>query len=201
MLAHRTASLFFLDVPAPYARFTVLPHSAGSLRCVTLVTHCDVLIYRDSCTCSITCFSASDPALTHRTLCPCMRPSIHPSIDLQLVVAGFLLGTPGANECPAGLVSVGTEAECTSAATTLGYTFVTSHNWDWAPKGCFLTPSDARVYFNPHETGAAYAPYTPICAGACSGTRSFVCVRVSVHVCVYLSQCCTTFVLPFFCCS
>ena len=95
VLAHRTTSLLFLDVPAPTPTslccHTLLPHCATSLVSLTVVTHCDVLMYRDSCTMLYTCISASDHALTHRIMCPCMlrycaHTPIHPSVDLQLVV-------------------------------------------------------------------------------------------------------------------
>ena len=128
------------------------------------------------------------------------HPSIHPSIDLQLAVAAVLLGVIGTNVCPAGSVSVGTEAECRSAATALGltYTGVTLHwgNSRNMPKGCFVFVALQEVYFNAHETGGTHTGLTPICAGACSGSRPFVYVCVSVHVCVHVSQCTSGYHLP-----
>ena len=101
---------------------------------------------------------------THTAIHQSIHPSIHPSIDLQFVVAAFSTGTPGTNVCPAGSVSVGTEAECTSAATTLGHTFHNSASWAGIPKGCFL--AWGIVNFNTHETGVPSASATPICANA-----------------------------------
>lgn len=99
-------------------------------------------------------------------------------------VAEFLVGAQGTNVCPDGWVSVGTEAECQSAATTLGYTRQSRvyGYYDDLPKGCFHD-AHGDAHFNSHETGAADSAATPICAGACSGPRVFM-LRVSVHVCV-----------------
>ena len=146
------------------------------------------------------------PSLTGSCACACCvtvltLPSILPSIDLQLVVAGLLLGTLGTNVCPAGSVSMGTLAECESAATALGYTFTSSLATEAALKGCYLYNTIGifgNVYFNTHETGAAspYRTFRSICAG---GACSFVCtcectclrVRIPVLPSFFLFFCCS----------
>ena len=127
--------------------------------------------------------------------------SILPSIYVGLAVAAVFLGTPGTNQCPAGSVSVGTEAECTSAATALGYTFGYSFSCDGNPKGCHLH-TNGIVYFNMHETGAAHPILTPICAGACP--RSFVYVRECTCLRVLITvphKRVPPLLFLFFCCS
>ena len=131
----------------------------------------------------------------------CAHTPIHPSIDLQLAVVAVFLGTQGTNVCPAGSVSVGTEVECRSAATALGYTFDSVFSDDIMPKGCFFYPVNGRVYFNEDQTGSTIANRTPICAGACSGPHSFVyaCECTCACMCHSAATVGTTFVLPFFC--
>merc|ERR1712086_571299 len=81
-------------------------------------------------------------------------PSLGPSFDVQdptselaSSVGGFLRGTRGSNVCPAGSVSVGTEAQCRSAASALGGTFQRAMNVNGNPNGCFET-FDGCLYFN-----------------------------------------------------
>jgi len=86
--------------------------------------------------------------------------------------AAGLLGTQGTNVCPAGSVSMGTEAECRSAATALGYGFDSSGSWPGDPKGCFYYTNgytDGNVYFNTHETGGTNPRDTPICDSTGTG--------------------------------
>jgi len=91
---------------------------------------------------------------------------------------GFVLGKKGTNVCPADSASVGTEAECKSAAAPLGYSLLverslgqrveqTSVYSSYEPKGCYLDGwNDGNyVFFNIHETGGASASSTPICSG------------------------------------
>ena len=116
-------------------------------------------------------------------------PYSHLSIYPSIYAGGCsrFSGTLGTNECPVGSVSVGTEAECTSAATTLGYhrIFVDRHSLVY-PKGCMM--AHGNVYFNKHETGVAEASSYPVCAGACSALRSFVyvcaCTCLRAHITV-----------------
>ena len=100
--------------------------------------------------------------------------SIHPFIDVGLVVVGFVLGTQGSNVvCPAGSVSVGTEDECRSAATALEYPLhwstgetITLVDENHLPPGCILYEprrGPMVVYFNTHQTGGAHADMAPIC--------------------------------------
>jgi len=108
-----------------------------------------------------------------------------------------LIGTLGTSAmCPAGSVSVDTEAECRSAATALGYAFGcedgvdTYHqgssvtcNYSFDPKGCFRRHEGWKqgagmkytkievVYFNRHETGRYWKTNlkdTPICSSILS---------------------------------
>ena len=100
--------------------------------------------------------------------------SIHPFIDVGLVVVGFVLGTQGSNVvCPAGSVSVGTEDECRSAATALEYPphwstgeTITVVDDGYIPPGCILYEprrGPMMVHFNTHQTGDAAENVTPIC--------------------------------------
>merc|ERR1711865_213676 len=89
-----------------------------------------------------------------------------PTSELASSVVGFLLGTRGTNVCPADSVSVGTEAQCRSAATTLGRTWGWSGTWSYAPKGCFFSSVNRRVYFNADPTGAGQPDSAPICTGS-----------------------------------
>merc|ERR1712086_398638 len=68
-------------------------------------------------------------------------------------VAGFVLGTQGANVCPAGSVLLGTAEECESAATALGSEYNSLlHRSDYQI-GCVVM--SGYVYFNTHETGGS----------------------------------------------
>ena len=106
--------------------------------------------------------------------------SIHPSIDVRLVIAAFELGTLGTNACAASSALVDTEAACILAVDALPATdeFPSRHNQGFAvavhsfadrPKGCFL--ENFALVFNTHPTGAANAINTPICASKCSRLR------------------------------
>ena len=86
-------------------------------------------------------------------------------IDSITASNGFTVGTVGTNVCPTGSVSVGTEAECTSAATTLGQSWRASISSDSEQKGCFFNDI-GFVYFNTHQTGDTHATVTPICKPA-----------------------------------
>merc|ERR1711865_288659 len=99
-------------------------------------------------------------------------------------VAGFVQGQVstggGTYVCPAGSVDVGSEAECSSAATELGHPFsgvLESSVGHWWFKGCTLVcelgedscdEGCKEMFFNPHETGCLNgcqpASMVPICA-------------------------------------
>jgi len=93
---------------------------------------------------------------------PTASPTANPTESVA-PVGGFLRGTQGSNVCPADSVSVGTEAQCRSAASALGETFQTARSLSDYPKGCIL-PGNGYVYFNQAETGAAQPQSTSICA-------------------------------------
>ena len=99
--------------------------------------------------------------------------SIHPSIDFQLVVVDFLLGTLATDVCPATSVAVDTEAECRLAASTrLGpysqlSTYVGVVNDASKLNGCVWDYRMAQMYFNMHWNwgNGILKPYeTPVCA-------------------------------------
>merc|ERR1712166_50777 len=100
---------------------------------------------------------------------PSNEPTSMPSISNEPTSsadtsAGFVLGTLNTNVCPAGSVSVGTVAECISAATALGYTYKNAYDAGTRhPKECILSGSKEHVYFNTHETGGTYTSSQPIC--------------------------------------
>ena len=96
--------------------------------------------------------------------------SIHPFIDVGLVVVGFVLGTQGANVCPAGSVPMGTVEECESADRAKNgeqprfFGVLNDANEANYPIGCPVLHANGDVYFNTHETGSSNAAATPICA-------------------------------------
>ena len=112
---------------------------------------------------------------------------IHPSIDLWLIV-GFSLSTQGTGVCPAGSVSVDTEAACISAAAALGYSYVwSSVHWSSLdPKGGCYHRTNGKVHFNNHPAGHIADPDTSaVCSGNCSGLCLFA-YMPRVRECTYV---------------
>ena len=77
-----------------------------------------------------------------------------------------MTGADGSNECPAGSVRIGTEAECRTAAAAAGltagsssYPFVDSYAE--YPRGCYYV---TNVYLNTHAVGAGKADAKLLCA-------------------------------------
>jgi hypothetical protein len=105
-------------------------------------------------------------------------------------------GADGSNECPAGSVRTGTEAECRTAAAAAGKTpaspFVETHSG--YPRGCYYVTSSNSAWFNTDAVGAGRSTYQLLCAalvitGAPPPMRARECTaRCSRAVCMIIKQ-------------
>merc|ERR1711957_213303 len=78
------------------------------------------------------------------------------------------VGTKNTNVCPAGSVTMATEADCRSAATAMGNNNFYVYSWHNFPKGCFQ--SEGAMYWNTNTRGGSHPSARPICGGA-NGNR------------------------------
>merc|ERR1712166_330502 len=102
---------------------------------------------------------------------PRHRPSIQPRHQ-QTHRVHTAFSQPSAqkntNVCPAGSVTMATEADCRSAATALGNNNFYVYSWHNFPKGCFQ--SEGAMYWNTNTRGGSHPFARPICGGA-NGNR------------------------------
>merc|ERR1712195_103642 len=116
----------------------------------------------------------------HCTTAPTMSPTKSPTktptqyptqapTDAPCAYGVFTaVGTKNTNVCPAGSVTMATEADCRSAATAMGNNNFYVYSWHNFPKGCFQ--SEGAMYWNTNTRGGSHPSARPICGGA-NGNR------------------------------